>query len=86
MKRIILALPLVLAAAACTTQEQSTLGGAAAGAALGAAVSSHNDRGKGLIIGAATGALAGNLIGRSQDGRSCRYSDSYGREYTAACQ
>ncbi len=85
MKRFVLALPLILAAAACTTQETSTLGGAAAGAALGAAVSSGNDRGKGVIIGAATGALAGNLIGRNQSSNDCRYRDSYDREYVAAC-
>lgn len=85
MKRIVLALPLILAVAACTTQEQTTLGGAAAGAALGAAVSSGHDRGKGVIIGAAAGALAGNMLGRTQDGKNCRYADSYGREYIAAC-
>ena len=86
MKRLVLVLPLLLAAAACTTTEKSTAGGAAAGALLGSAVSSHGDRTKGAIIGAGIGAVAGNMVGKSQDGRSCRYLDSYGREYTAACQ
>lgn len=85
MKRLLLALPLLLAAAACTTQETSTLGGAAAGGLLGSAVSSRGDRTKGAIIGAGVGAVAGNLIGRSQNGQNCRYRDSYGSEYVAAC-
>ena len=86
MKRLALALPLLLAIAGCTTTEKSTVGGAAAGALLGSAVSSHGDRTKGAIIGAGLGAMAGNMVGRSQDGRNCRYLDSYGREYEAACR
>ena len=85
MKRIVLALTMALATGACTTQEQSTLGGAAAGAALGAAVSSRGDRTRGVIVGAAAGAVAGNLIGRSQDGKTCRFRDNNGREFNAPC-
>lgn len=86
MKRLVLALPLMLAAAACTPTQQSTAGGAAAGAVLGAAVSGSHDRTKGALIGATVGGVAGNMLGRAQNGSNdCRYRDGYGREYIAAC-
>ncbi|MFT4149631.1 MAG: glycine zipper 2TM domain-containing protein [Paracoccaceae bacterium] len=85
MKRLVLALPLMLAAAACTTTEKTTVGGAATGAVLGAAVSGSHDKGKGAILGGLAGAAVGNMIGQAQDGKNCRYRDAYGREYIAAC-
>ncbi|PZX11402.1 glycine zipper 2TM protein [Palleronia aestuarii] len=86
MKKALFVLPLVLFGAACqTSPNQSALTGAAAGAALGAAVSGDDDRVAGALIGGATGAAAGNYIGQSRQSGQCVYSDNYGRQYTAPC-
>jgi len=84
MKKLLIALPLVAALAACETQNQSTAAGALTGAALGAAVSNDDDNIKGAIIGGAIGAAAGNYVGRTQSGR-CVYQNTNGQRYTAAC-
>ena len=65
MKHTILFAILALGTAACVPADQATLGGAATGALLGAAVSDSDDRVEGAIIGAAVGGVAGNLIGRA---------------------
>lgn len=82
MKKLIIALPLLMATAACETQGQSTATGAVAGAALGAAAT-HSATG--ALVGGAAGAVAGNLIGKSNRAGQCVYSDSYGRQYVANC-
>lgn len=86
LARLSLGLPLVALLAACQsgTTGTSTATGGLAGAALGAAVSSPDDRVKGAIIGGATGALIGNAMGRTSDGR-CIYRASDGSQYIAAC-
>lgn len=85
MKKTILLAILGLGAAACTPTDQMTLGGAATGALLGAAVSGDDDRVEGAIIGGAVGAVAGNLIGRANTPNDCIYQDANGRRYVARC-
>lgn len=84
MTRLLLALPLLGALAACVTQEQRMLTGAAVGMAAGAAVSSDEDRMKGALIGGAVGLAAGTLIGRDTSGR-CVYQRPDGSRYVGAC-
>lgn len=83
MKKILFALPLIAALAACD-QQSATLGGAAAGAAIGASVSGDDDKVTGAIVGATLGGLAGNYIGKTQAGR-CVYERADGSRYYAAC-
>ncbi len=87
MNKLIFALPVVALTAACetTSTNQSTLTGAAAGAALGAVVADDDDRLEGAVIGGAAGAAAGNLIGRANSPGDCVYQDQYGNEYVAEC-
>lgn len=86
MPHIILSLPLLaLALVACTPAQQTTALGAVGGAAVGAAVSSDADRDKGALIGAVAGGALATMIGPASQAGQCRYRDSYGREYIAAC-
>lgn len=85
MNKTILLTIMGLGIAACVPADQATLGGAATGAVLGAAVSDSDDRVEGAIIGGAVGAVAGNLIGRANTPNDCVYEDSYGRRYVARC-
>lgn len=91
MKKLLLALPLVALVAGCNTYNagpntNATLGGGAAGAAIGAAVADDGDRFEGALIGGALGAAAGNLIGRSQNRPGqCVYRNANGQQYYAAC-
>jgi len=85
MKNTILLLIAGLGAAACVPADQATLGGAATGAVLGAAVSGSDDRVEGAIIGAAVGGVAGNMIGRANTPNDCVYQDANGRRYVARC-
>ena len=50
-------------------EQIGTAAGVVSGAILGAALSSDKDRGKGMIIGGAIGAIAGNRIGHHLDER-----------------
>ncbi|UWR22766.1 glycine zipper 2TM domain-containing protein [Sulfitobacter sp. S190] len=84
MKKFLMMLPVVAFVAACDTENQSTLTGAAVGAAAGAAVSGDDDRVVGALIGGAAGAAAGNYIGRANNGQ-CVYQNPNGTRYTAAC-
>lgn len=82
MKKIVSAVLVVLALAACTPTEEGAVLGAVAGGAVGAAV----DDTEGALVGAAIGGAAGALIGRaSESPGQCYYRDSYGRRYIAAC-
>ncbi|EEW24777.1 YMGG-like glycine zipper-containing protein [Rhodobacter ferrooxidans] len=83
MKRIALMLSVVALVSACQTQEEQMVGGAAAGAAVGALVTPGNPV-KGALIGGAVGLAAGTLLGRDQYGR-CVYQRRDGSRYTAAC-
>jgi outer membrane lipoprotein SlyB len=84
MKKLILVVPFLLAAAACTPTQQGAAIGGLGGAAVGAAV--DRDSVRGAVIGGAAGTIAGALIGRASEGSSqCVYRDQYGRQYTAAC-
>jgi hypothetical protein len=85
MNKTILLTIMGLGIAACVPADQATLGGAATGAVLGAAVSDSDDRVEGAIIGGAVGAVAGNLIGRANTPNDCVYEDAYGRRYVARC-
>lgn len=86
MKKTILVIPILAMAGACeTTENRSALTGAAAGAALGAAVSDEDDRVEGALIGGAAGAVVGDMIGRANTPGDCVYEDRYGRRYVAEC-
>lgn len=86
MTRFLFALPiLALSLAACTPAQQTAAVGAVGGAAVGAALSSDKDRKKGALIGAVVGTAAATLLGPASKPGQCRYRDSYGREYIAAC-
>ncbi|MFV2052439.1 glycine zipper 2TM domain-containing protein [Aliiroseovarius sp. YM-037] len=85
MKKTILALPLVLIAAGCETTEQSAIASGLGGAALGAAVSSGEDRTRGALIGAAAGVAAGTLIDQANRPGDCIYENSRGQRYVAKC-
>lgn len=86
MTRSLLALPvLALALAACTPTEQRATIGALGGAAVGAAVSSDEDREKGALVGAVVGAAAATLLGPAPTAGQCYYRDAYGNQYIAAC-
>ncbi|APE42189.1 Glycine zipper 2TM domain protein [Sulfitobacter sp. THAF37] len=86
MKKLLIAIPMIAALAACEPggPNQGALTGAALGAATGAAVSGGDDRVAGALIGGAVGAAAGNYIGRTQAG-ACVYQRPDGSRYTAAC-
>lgn len=86
MRKTILLTIIGLGTAACVpAADQATLGGAATGALIGAAVSDSDDRAKGAIIGAAVGGVAGSLIGRANTPNDCIYQDAAGRRYVARC-
>ena len=86
MTRAFFILPAVaLTLAACTPAEQNLAIGTVGGAAVGAAVSSGDDRAKGALVGAVVGATAATLLGPAQTAGNCRYRDQYGNEYIAAC-
>ncbi|MGZ2259281.1 YMGG-like glycine zipper-containing protein [Roseobacter sp. A03A-229] len=86
MHKIILTLPLIAAVSACATQDQNTIAGTLGGAAVGYALD-DNDRGRGALVGAAAGAIAGNQLVRptSPGSRNCIYQNPDGSRYTAAC-
>ena len=78
MKKIILAIPLVLMAAGCDTRSGNVLGGAAIGAAV-----NDDDR----LEGAAVGAAAGLVVSAVQESNNtCHYTNtSTGQTWTAPC-
>ncbi len=82
MKKLWIVLPMVGLLAACETQQQNTLAGAAAGAAIGSAVA--DDDLTGAVIGGVAGAAAGSMIGRNTAGQ-CVYRRADGSTFTAAC-
>lgn len=80
MKRILIILPLVGMLAACATQEQETLAGAAAGATAGALIGNR----EGALIGGLAGAAIGaNLNSGAKP--SCVYTRPDGSKYNAPC-
>jgi YMGG-like Gly-zipper len=87
MKKLLLVLPIVaMALSACQTQEQNAALGALGGAAVGAAVSSGNDRTQGALIGAAVGVAASTLIGPAPQSGQCYYRDANGQRFIAPCR
>ncbi|MEO4000690.1 glycine zipper domain-containing protein [Mesorhizobium sp. CAU 1732] len=83
MKKMLLAGVAALMLTGCTTAEQTGVGGAAVGAAVGGLATG---RVGGALAGAAVGGAAGYLIGRTADRPGwCRYRDQYGRTYEARC-
>lgn len=86
MRTLILMVPvgIMMTLAACQTQEQTTLAGAAAGAALGATVAEDGKELQGAVIGGFAGAAAGSLIGRTSTG-DCLYRRADGSRYVAPC-
>ncbi|MGL4321367.1 MAG: glycine zipper 2TM domain-containing protein [Paracoccaceae bacterium] len=87
MKKLMIVLPLcAFALAACQTEGQNAAVGALGGAAVGAAVSSDDDRLAGAALGAAAGVAASTLIRPTGQNNTCLYRDQYGRTFEAACQ
>jgi outer membrane lipoprotein SlyB len=87
MKRLLLSLPLLaLPLMACTPAEQNAALGAVGGAAVGAAVSSDDDREKGAIVGAVVGVAASQLLGPAPQTGKCYYRDQYGNRFIADCR
>ncbi|MEM6305750.1 MAG: hypothetical protein AAF744_13615 [Pseudomonadota bacterium] len=84
MKKVLIALPMIGALAACDTRDGTLAASTLTGAALGAAVSGSSDRTRGAIIGGAAGLAAGSVIARQQNGQ-CVYQRSDGSRYVAAC-
>ncbi len=84
MKNLLLAIPCAALLSACDTAEQRMVTGAAAGAALGAAVS-DDDRAKGAVIGGAAGLATAALIGQANQPGKCRYRNAAGQEFIADC-
>lgn len=84
MRRILAILTLIIPIAACQTQQDSTIAGAATGALIGAAVSRDDDKVLGAVIGGAAGAYVGSYIGRTESG-SCVYQRTDGSRYIDAC-
>lgn len=84
MRKILLALTAVAGLSACTTAEQTAVGGAAVGAAIGGLATGRLE---GAAVGAAAGAVTGYMIGRVADQPGyCRYRDRRtGRIYVARC-
>lgn len=86
MTKFILILPLLtLALAGCQTEGQNAALGALGGAAVGAAVSSDDDRTQGALIGAAVGVAASTLIGPAPTQGKCYYRDQNGQRFIANC-
>ncbi|AZB62598.1 glycine zipper 2TM domain-containing protein [Cereibacter sphaeroides] len=84
MKKFFVLLPVVAFAAGCQNADQTTAASALGGAALGAAVSSNDDRVQGAALGAAAGAVAGTLIGPTGSG-TCYYRNTRGQRFTGPC-
>ena len=84
MKKILFALPLIAALAACETRNGTIATSAAAGALAGAALDDDGNRSQGAAAGALLGAGAGALISRQGYG-NCTYQRADGSRYTAAC-
>jgi outer membrane lipoprotein SlyB len=87
MKPFLMVVPFIALTAACETQtpQERTLTGAAAGAALGAAIADDDDRVKGALLGGVAGAAAAQLIGPHTQQGQCVYRDAYGRQFVAPC-
>jgi outer membrane lipoprotein SlyB len=87
MKKTFLILPLLaLGLAGCQTANQNAALGALGGAAVGAAVSSDEDRTQGALIGAALGVAASTLIGTAPQAGQCYYRDGRGQTFIAPCR
>ncbi|KQV43814.1 MULTISPECIES: YMGG-like glycine zipper-containing protein [unclassified Rhizobium] len=82
MKKILVAVALIMPLAACTQTEKGAAIGAGTGAVIGG-VATGNVRG--AAVGAAVGGVAGALIGNANEPGRCLYRDRYGRRYEAAC-
>lgn len=84
MRTFLLILPLTALIAGCQTQGQTTMAGAAAGAALGSVVAGDNNRLEGAVIGGIAGAAAGSLIGHDDRGQ-CVYRRTDGSKFVGPC-
>ncbi|HTO29761.1 glycine zipper domain-containing protein [Pararhizobium sp.] len=82
MKKILLAIALIMPLAACTATEKGAGIGAASGAIIGGAATGNV---RGAAVGAAIGGVAGALIGNANEPGKCYYRDRYGRRYIANC-
>jgi uncharacterized protein YcfJ len=89
MKKLALALALLMPLAACTNAEKGAVIGGVGGAALGTAAGGNDTRN--AIVGGAVGAIAGALIGNAMDRNGnrregyCEYRARNGRTYVDRC-
>jgi len=80
MKKLLIALPVLVLVSACDRPEQTVATGALVGAAL-----NEGDRVQGALIGAAAGAVF-ELVRKSNDPNRCLYRNiSTGEEFYARC-
>lgn len=82
MRKFAFAVAALIAVSGCSTAEQDAALGGAAGAVVGGLVT--GDAG-GAIVGGVVGAAGGVLLGAATRKGECRYRDSRGRIYIAAC-
>ena len=85
--KLLLALPFVLALAACeTTGDQTVATGALTGAAVGAIASDKGDKLEGALLGGAAGAAVGSIVDQANQPQQCIYTYPDGRSYRAPCR
>lgn len=85
MLRIVFATLVGLSAAACTSTEQRTAGGALAGAGTGAVIGGLTGGSRGALVGTAVGGATGAVVGAATAPRECWERDRYGRPVQVRC-
>jgi hypothetical protein len=83
MKKIFLAVALIIPLASCTTTEKNASLGAATGAVVGGVVTGNV---RGAAVGAVIGGAAGVLVSRSHRHGWCVYRDRNGHRYEDRCR
>ncbi len=82
MKKMMIAVALILPLAACTATERGASVGAVSGGIIGGAVTGNV---RGAAVGAAIGGVGGALIGSANEPGRCVYRDRYGKRYVDQC-
>lgn len=89
MKKLVIALALLMPLAACTNTQQGAVVGGVGGAALGTLAGGNDTRN--AIVGGAVGAIAGALVGQAMDAQNkpregwCEYRRKNGTTYVDRC-
>ena len=83
MKKIIIALALIVPLASCTVTERNAAVGATTGAVYGGVVTGNV---RGAAVGAVIGGVAGVLVSKANRRGYCIYRDDRGRRFEARCR